>query len=298
MSETRFKTQLKDKVNSDSSIYPYARSLYRLYCNIAGPFHVLPNFIIFGVSRSGTTSLYQYLAQHPNIEPCVVKEPRYFDMYFDRGLNWYRMNFPLQTQKFISNKLHHKKFITGEASGAYLQNPHAAKRIYNLNPNMKLILLLRNPVDRAFSHYKRKVKNGSEKLSFEEIIDQEQSRIDGEMEKMENNENYYSSIYHSLAYLTTGLYVKRLKNWLKYFSLKQILILENGDLLKNPEKVYNQAIEFLELPKWKLSNYRKFSKQDLKLDMDPKTREQLLDYCKPFNEELFSLIGKRFDWDK
>ena len=118
------------------------------------------------------------------------------------------------------------------------------------------------------------------------------------MEKMENNENYYSSIYHSLAYLTTGLYVKRLKNWLKYFSLKQILILENGDLLKNPEKVYNQAIEFLELPKWKLSNYRKFSKQDLKLDMDPKTREQLLDYCKPFNEELFSLIGKRFDWDK
>ena len=109
MSETRFKNQLKDKVNSDSSIYPYARSLYRLYCNIAGPFHVLPNFIIFGVSRSGTTSLYQYLAQHPNIEPCVIKEPRYFDMYYDRGLNWYRMNFPLQTQKFISNKFRFKK---------------------------------------------------------------------------------------------------------------------------------------------------------------------------------------------
>ncbi len=298
MSESRFKYQLKDRVNSNSSIYPYARSLYRLYCNVAGPFHVLPNFIIFGVSRSGTTSLYQYLVQHPNIEPCVIKEPRFFDMYFDRGLNWYKMNFPSRKQKFIFNKIKHKKLITGEASGAYLHNPHAPKRIYQLNPNMKLILLMRNPVDRAFSHYKRKVKNGSEKLSFEEVIDQEQSRIDGEMEKMKSNSNYYSPIYHSLSYLNTGLYIKHLKNWLKYFPLKQILILENGELSHDPQMVYDQAIEFLDLPKWKLSNYRKFSKQDLKLDMNQKTREQLLDYCKPFNEDLYSLIGKRFDWDK
>ena len=77
MSETRFKKQLKDKVDSKSIIYPYAKTLYRTYCNVAGPFHILPEFIIFGVSRSGTTSLYQYLAQHPNIEPCVVKEPRF-----------------------------------------------------------------------------------------------------------------------------------------------------------------------------------------------------------------------------
>jgi hypothetical protein len=298
MSESRFKYQLKDRVNSNSSIYPYARSLYRLYCNIAGPFHVLPNFIIFGVSRSGTTSLYQYLVQHPNIEPCVIKEPRFFDMYFDRGLNWYKMNFPSQVQKFIFNKIKHKKLITGEASGAYLHNPHTAKRIYNLNSNMKLILLMRNPVDRAFSHYKRKVKNGSEKLSFEQVIDQEQLRINGEMEKMEKNQNYYSPIYHSLSYLNTGFYAEHLKKWLNYFPLKQILILENGELSRDPQMVYDQVIEFLGLPKWKLSNYRKFSKQDLKLDMNPKTREQLLDYCKPFNEELYSLIGKRFDWDK
>ena len=298
MSDTRFKKQLKDKVDSDSSIYPFARSLYRTYCNFAGPFHVLPDFIIFGVSRSGTTSLYQYLAKHPNIEPCVIKEPRFFDMYYERGINWYRMNFPSKWQKFVFTKLKHKKFMTGEASGAYLQNPHAPKRIHELNPNMKLILLLRNPIDRAFSHYKRKVKNGSEKLSFEEVIEQEQSRIEGEMEKMEKDEKYYSPIYHSLSYLTTGLYANRLKRWLKYFPINKILVLENGEFLNDPEKVYNQAIEFLDLPKWKLSNYRKFSKQDLKLDMDPKTREKLLNYCKPFNEELYSIIGRRFDWDK
>jgi len=298
MSETQFKSQLKDKISSNSPLYPIGRSLYRTYCNFAGPFHVLPDFIIFGVSRSGTTSLYQYLAQHPNIEPCVVKEPRFFDMYYDRGINWYRMNFPSKLQKSTFSKLKHKKFITGEASGAYLQNPHAPQRIHDLNPNMKLILLLRNPVDRAFSHYIRKMKNGSEKLSFEEVIEQEKSRIEGEQEKMEKNENYYSSIYHSLAYITTGLYAIRLKRWLKYFSMKQILVLENGEFSREPEKVYNQAIKFLDLPKWKLPKYEKFSKQRLSLKMNSKTREKLLEYCKPYNEELYSLIGKRFDWDK
>ena len=298
LTETQFKGQLKDRVNSKSPIYPIARSIYRTYCNIAGPFHVLPDFIIFGVSRSGTTSLYQYLAQHPNIEPCVVKEPRYFDMYYERGINWYKMNFPSSWQKFVFTKFKHKKFVTGEASGAYLQNPHTPKRIHKLNPDMKLILLLRNPVDRAFSHYKRKVKNGTEKLSFEEVIEQEQSRIEGEQEKMKNDEKYYSSIYHSLAYLTTGMYAKRLKRWLKYFSMKQILVLENGEFLEDPEKIYNQAIKFLDLPKWKLSKYKKFSKQQLSMDMNPKTRERLLEYCKPFNEELYSIIGRKFDWDE
>jgi len=298
MSGTRFKTQLKDKVDSDSSIYPYAKLFYRAYCNFAGPFHLLPDFIIFGVLRSGTTSLYQYLAQHPNIEPCAIKQPHFFDQYYHRGINWYRMNFPSKWQKFIFTKIKHKKFITGEASGAYLQNPHAPKRIHNLNPNMKLILLLRNPVDRAFSHYKRKLKNGSEKLSFEEVIDQEQSRIEGEQEKMEKNEKYYSHTYHRLSYITTGLYVIRLKRWLKYFSMKQILVLENEELLHKPQKVYDETIEFLDLPKWKLPTFKKFSKQQLSMDMNPKTREKLLEYCRPFNEDLYSLIGRKFDWDK
>ena len=116
--------------------------------------------------------------------------------------------------------------------------------------------------------------------------------------KLEKNEKYYSPIYHSLAYIATGLYANRLKRWLKYFSMKQILVLENGEFLSNPETVYNQAIEFLDLPKWKLPKYAKFSKQKLSMDMDPKIREKLLEFCKPFNEDLYSLIGKRFDWNK
>ena len=294
---TRFKKQFRQNVNQDSKIYPYARLIYTFYCNFAGSFHVLPDFLIIGAARSGTTSLYQYLVKHPNIEPCAVKQLHFFDQYFQRGINWYRMNFPSNWQKFIFQRIKKSKFITGEATPYYLQNPHAPKRVYDLNSNMKLIVLLRNPVDRAFSHYNRRLKNGTEKLSFEEATDQEKNRIEGEMEKMEQNEDYFSYTYHQLSYISAGLYVLHLKRWLQCFPIEQILILENDEFLCNTQTIYNQTLEFLDLPKWNLSNYEKFEKSK-PFQMDPKTRKKLLEYCKPFNEELYSLIGRRFEWDK
>ena len=294
---TRFKNQIKQNVDKNSKIYPYARNLYRAYCNLAGPLHTLPDFLIIGAARSGTTSLYQYLAQHPNIEPCVVKQLHFFDEYYLRGINWYKMNFPSCWKKFMCTKIKNKKFLTGEATPYYLQNPNAPKRIKKLNPNIKLILLLRNPVDRAFSHYKRKWKNGTEKLSFEESTEVEQNRIKGEMEKMEKDENYFSRTYHSLSYISAGLYSIHLKKWLQYFPMEQILILENEQFLLESQSVYTKTLEFLELPKFTLSNYKKFQ-ESKSLSMDPKTRKKLIEFCKPFNEELYDLIGKKFAWDK
>jgi len=294
---TRFKKQFRQKLDSDSKTYQYGRSLYRTYTKLTGSFHVLPDFLIIGAARSGTTSLYQYLVQHPSIEPCVVKQLHFFDQYYYRGLNWYRVNFPTIMKKFETEKIKKIKFLTGEATPYYLQHPHTPRRVYELNPNMKLIVVLRNPIDRAFSHYKRKLRNGSEKLSFEEVTEQEQLRIKGEIEKMEQNENYFSHIFHSLSYITAGLYVIHLKRWLKYFPMKQILILENEEFLSKTPNLYKQTIKFLGLSEWKLSNYEKFQKSK-PMEMDPNTRKKLIDYCKPFNEELYSLIGRRFDWDK
>lgn len=294
---TRFKKQFRQKLDSDSKIYQYGRSLYRAYTKLSEPFHVLPDFLIIGAARSGTTSLYQYLVQHPSIEPCVVKQLHFFDEYYNRGTNWYRVNFPTCMKKFSTEKIKKIKFLTGEATPYYLQYPHAPDRVYEINPNMKLIVVLRNPVDRAFSHYKRRWRNGSETLSFEEATAQEQSRIKGEIEKMEKNENYFSYIFHRLSYITSGLYVIHLKRWLKYFPMEQILILENEEFLNETPKLYKQTLKFLGLSEWKLSNYENFQKSK-PMKMDPKTREKLLNYCGPFNEELYSLIGRRFDWDK
>jgi hypothetical protein len=294
---TRFKKQFRQKLNSDSKIYQYGRLFYGKYTKLIGPFHVIPDFLIIGAARSGTTSLYQYLVQHPSIEPCVVKQLHFFDEYYYRGIDWYRVNFPTIIKKFEIEKIKKIKFLTGEATPYYLQYPHAPRRVYELNPNMKLILVLRNPVDRAFSHYKRKFRNGSEVLSFEEVTEQEQSRIKGEMKKMEQNDNYFSHIFHRLSYITAGLYAIHLKRWLQYFPMNQIIILENEEFLKETPKLYNQTLKFLDLSKSELLNYKKFQKSK-PMEMDSKTRKKLIDYCKPFNEELYSLIGRRFDWDK
>lgn len=294
---TRFKKQLRQKFEPTSTTYSYGRFFYKKYVELVGPFHVLPNFLIIGAARSGTTSLYQYLVQHPNIEPAVVKQLHFFDQYFDRGINWYRANFPTFLKKFTNEKIKKIKFLTGEATPYYLQNPNTPKRVFEINPKMKLVLVLRNPVDRAFSHYKRKSKNGSEKLSFEEATKQECSRINGEIEKMEKNENYFSHIYHSLSYIHAGLYVIHLKRWLQFFPMDQILILENEEFLNQTSKLYSQTLKFLDLPDFNLSNYTKFQ-ESKPMEMNVQTREKLLNYCKPYNEELFSLIGKKFDWNK
>jgi len=216
-----FRQQARQKLSTNSRIYSFAKSTYRAYCSLMGPFHVLPDFFIIGAARSGTTSLYEYLIQHPSIESCVVKQLHYFDQYHDRGTKWYQANFPLKTKKFYSEKILKKKFITGEATPYYLQNPNAPKRIFELIPNAKIIVLLRNPIDRAYSHYQRRVSD--------EVTTQEETRIKGEMEKMEKNENYFSYKYHQLSYISAGLYLQHLKRWMVVFPKNQFFIIQSEE---------------------------------------------------------------------
>ncbi|NIQ15891.1 MAG: sulfotransferase, partial [Candidatus Dadabacteria bacterium] len=155
------------------------------YCSITGFMHILPNYLIIGGQKCGTNSLYAYLANHPNVRPALTKEIRFFDKYYQRGINWYKVCFPF---KFDQN-LHKGSIIAGEATERYLEYPHAPKRVREALPHVKLILLLRNPVDRAYSHYSMRFKAGKEKLSFEDAIDKENERTKDEYKKMENDEN-------------------------------------------------------------------------------------------------------------
>ena len=206
------------------------------------------------------------------------------------------MNFPSCWKKFFSTKIEKKKFITGEATPYYLQNPNAPGRVFQLIPNVKLIALLRNPVDRAYSHYKRKKKNHTEELSFEDATAQEESRIQGEIKKMEVDENYFSYKYHRLSYISAGLYAEHLERWLKFFPRKQLLIIQTEEFLKDTTKVYERVLDFLEMPKYGLKEFKKFQKSE-RSTMNLETRKNLINICKPYNEKLFSLIDTRFDWE-
>tara|TARA_B110000196_G_C21153068_1_gene671060 strand:+ start:2295 stop:3269 length:975 start_codon:yes stop_codon:yes gene_type:complete len=289
---------LKNKIVKYPILYKFAKFIYKNYINIIGETRVLPDFILCGAPRCGTTSIYEGLSEHPNIFSAKVKEIYFFDGNFHRGENWYRYHFPPKLKKFIIKKILRKKFVTGEATPFYLIHPHAAQRIKKINSKTKLIVILRNPIDRAYSHFSSAIKNGKENFSFEESIKEEENRIKGEMEKMIDDESYYSSeIYYKRAYFLQGLYYNDLNQWMKVFPKNQFLIINSEEFFKNPSKNFNEIFKFLEISQIKNKKYVQFHLGKY-LPMNQETREQLIKFYKPYNEKLYNLIGEKFDWDK
>ena len=272
-----------------------ARSLNKLSYNTTSSMHVLPDFIIIGASRSGTTSLYEYLNQHPSIIRGVGKEIHYFDKNFGRGIKWYKSFFPTKRKKSKLEEKHKGKCLTGESTPRYLYHHHAPKRVFQLLPNVKLIVVLRNPIDRAYSRYEQQAAVGLEELSFEDAIEQEENRITDDMKKMEKDENFYSVYFYRKAYKTMGIYVNQLRRWFEYFPREQFLILKSEDLRSNPAQVYNQTIEFLGLPKHELDSFKAYRMRKYPT-LSEKTREKLSDFFRQYNEQLYQLLGRNFDW--
>ena len=250
---------------------------------------VLPDFIIAGVQKGGTSSLFNYLTQHPNIIPGYKKEVKFFDGNFHRGINWYRFNFPLMTQMKDAEQQ------TGEASPSYVFHPLVPQRIKESLPNIKLIILLRNPVARAYSHYQGNLRKGHENKSFEEAIELEQSRLEGEKEAIIADQYYPMYKYLVYSYLARGVYIDQIKNWLQSFPREQILILKSEDLFSNPQGVYSQVLNYLGLPDWKLSNFEIINYGRYK-EMATETESKLRQYFDPYNQELYTLLGKNFGW--
>lgn len=256
---------------------------------------LLPDFIIIGAQRCGTTSLYDYLCEHPQIMPSPVKELFYFDDYYTRPLNWYRSFFPTQKEKEELEKKLGLLAITGEASPSYFFHPYAAKRIKETLPNVKLILVLRNPVERAYSHYNHIRRLNREELTFEEALAREEERVKGDVEKLSQDENYKADRRRDYSYVARGFYAAQLKNWLKYFSFDQLLVVQSEAFYANTPEVYKEITDYLglkpyTLPSFEAKNALKYSK------MLPETREKLEKIFAPSNEELYALLGKRFDW--
>ena len=272
-----------------------AKSLNRVVYTTTGSSHVLPDFLIIGAARSGTTSLYEYLSQHPSVIPGVGKEVYFFDKKFNKGINWYKSFFPTKLSKSRLESKQKRNCLTGEATPRYLHYPHTPKRVFDLIPNIKLIVLLRNPIDRAYSHYQMEVGSDNEELPFEEAIEQEEKRITDDMKKMERNENFYSVYFYRKSYLTRGIYVNQLKRWFEYFPREQFLILKSEDFYSKTPKVYQQVLDFLGLSTFELNSFKAHRMKKYSA-ISAETRKKLADYFRPYNEQLYQLLGRNFDW--
>ncbi|MCC6208464.1 MAG: sulfotransferase domain-containing protein [Gammaproteobacteria bacterium] len=258
--------------------------------------HAAPDFFIIGVQKGGTTSLYNYLARHPHVLPATEKEIHYFTDNYSRGDAWYRTRFPARYHKIRRMLESRARILTGEATPYYIFHPHAARRIQARYPHASIILMLRNPVERAYSHYRYHVKLGVEKLSFEDAIAAEPKRLTGELEKMMTDENYSSEAYKLFSYLRRGIYIEQIRRWREYFPREQMLVLKSEDFFSDPAACFLEVTQFLRLERHDLSSYDAFN-AGAESTLRPDTRQRLVEYFRPCNEQLYDYLGVDFGWD-
>jgi len=288
----------RQKLNEHERLLSLSSLLYSFYCSITGSLHVLPDFYLIGAQKAGTTSLFEYLLQHPSIPNNIPKDIRFFDKYYHKGTNWYRQYFPLKLHNYFGKSLQRRNFLVGDGTERYLDHPHAPERIKKLTPNAKLIVLLRNPIDRAYSHYNFNLIRDIETRSFKDALEAEK-KTNNEFEKMQRDDSYYNDDYFRHAYLDRSTYVNKLKRWMSVFPKEQFLIIQSEEFFKNPSEVYNKVLKFLGLPKWELAEYKQYKKNPANiLPIAPEHRKQLVEYFRPHNQRLYKLIDTIFDWEK
>ena len=266
----------------------YYQFLKRHYYGITAKSRVLPDFLIIGAVRSGTTSLYYDICQHPSVKKAAYDEIGFFDDNYHLGEDWYRSLFPTK-KKMQEVKQNTGNAITGEDTPFYIWNEIACKRIAEVLPNVKLIAILRNPVDRAYSNYFLGVRHSNETKNFDHAIMKDIEFLDSKIKMEFKNSDYKKS------YVAKGFYAKQLKKWFEHFEKKQIFITTTEELDNNPNIVLEQIFKFLELPNFSIKEIKRHKKSKYP-KMNENVRKKLLNYFEPYNEELFELINQRFDW--
>jgi hypothetical protein len=255
----------------------------------------LPDFLIIGTQRGGTASLYYNLTRHPGVLAAARKEVHFFDLNYLRGTRWYRGHFPTHRQ-MAARRERTGTALTGEASPYYLFHPAVPVRVRAVLPAAKLIVLLRNPVDRAYSHYQREVGKGRESRSFEDAVAAERERLRGEAERLRDDETYVSDRFQRESYLTRGIYLPQLQAWLAEFSRTRFLVLESERFFDEPGSGLTEVGAFLGLPAWTPSERpQKFNVQSYS-QLPPALHRQLEDFFAPHNAALESALGRRFSW--
>jgi hypothetical protein len=252
----------------------------------------LPSFIIIGTQRGGTTYLHDLMLDHPQVSAPLVKEIQYFDGHYHRGTDWYRAHF---SRRIDSRKqVRDATSITFEATPDYMYFPRVPGRIKETIPNVKLIAFLRNPVDRAYSHYRLSREIGVEPLDFEQAIAAEWHRLGDSSGKDADDLFDFDFNHLHYSYISKGCYAVQLERWFKVFNEDQLLIIRSEDLYADEAPTLEGVARFLNLPEWRP---RKGKTNSLSYPpMKPATRAYLTEFFESHNAHLSELLGTTWSW--
>lgn len=219
---------------------------------------VLPDFVIIGCQRGGTSSLYRYLGQHPRISPSLRKETEYFSAKYPEGEAWYRAHFPLRLRLKAASLLG-RRLLTFEATPDYLLDPRAAERCAALLPDARIVVLLREPGERALSHYHHNVRLDLESETFPRALELEDSRIGGDIGAMTVDPNAPAAAFRKYSYQARGDYADQLKRWFSAYPRDRFLILESEEFFADPDRVLQRILAFVGAPAWSPPEFRNYS---------------------------------------
>ena len=241
-----------------------------------------PDFLIVGATKCGTSSLYYYLSHHPQILFSHKKELNFFVKHFNFGFDWYLSQFPTITDN--------QNFLTGEATPNYLRFPIVAQRIQKYCPDIKLIILLRNPVDRAISWHYHKRNTGLSEDTLEKAITKEMKLLETLSES-----DIINMGFNDPDNIIASLYYYQIKAWREYLNRHQFLILKSENFYHSPETTMEKVFNFLGLPAQKIAQYPKVNAGSY-CSVDPELRKTLSAYFQPYNKSLEEYLNIQFNW--
>ncbi len=277
-----------------SGLKDVAKKGLRAYGLATAPLRTLPDFLIIGAKRAATTSLWNYVINHPNTMPMFparlkLKGTGFLSINYEKGEAWYRSNFPTKAAQSLRERRDGIRPRTGEATPYYLFHPLAPARAKLILPDVKLIVILRNPVDRAYSHYRERVRNGAETLSFEDALDAEESRLAGEEERILADERFNSFAHEHFSYVRQGCYADSLARWYSCFERERFLLILNEDFDRDRNHELHRVWDFLGMPGWEPPEMKRYNYHQGE-PMRQETRARLLRAFEPYNRRLEELL--------
>jgi hypothetical protein len=246
----------------------------------------LPNAIILGAQKAGTTYLFDLLEKHPEVSASFRKEVQFFGYRYGRGMGWYRSWFPFRWQA---------KKVVLEGTPFYLYHPRCAERIHSHLPAARLIVLLRDPVQRAYSSYQDQCRRGAETLSFADALAKEDERT-------ADDHQHFDDIHHPLkavrvfSYRRYGIYHEQLARYLAVFPRESLLILRSETFFSDTKGTVARVCRHLGISEWEPPALPPSNSGGKYSSLDPKVAEELRAFYRPHNQRLYELIGEDFGW--
>jgi Sulfotransferase domain len=278
-----------------------AAPTFRAWGRLTARHRPLPDFLIVGVKRGGTTTLLKYLQRHPGVLPMWPavqnsKKTWFFDDNYGRGSAWYRGFFATEaTFDRVGDELGYRP-VTGEAAPYYLFHPLVADRVAETLPGARIVVLLRNPVDRAYSHWNERRNAGVERLSFGEALAAEPGRLAGQTERLRAGAVARSAPHDWFSYLARGDYEPQLRRWTAALAADQVLVLRSEDLYAQPAATLSVVHAFLGLPKTDPPDAHRYNQLPV-APLGPALRRRLAAHFEPKVEAVESMLGRSLGWD-